>query len=373
MENKIRVGLVEDNALVAEGTRSGLDLMGYIVVGIAASGQQAIDMAEEHRPDIIIMDIKIAGPMDGIDAARIIYQRFQTPIVFLTAFSDDELVARARDVGACGYLVKPYNLTELTAMLEVTHYKAKADRAFQEMQKRTQQLEKAESLARMAGAVAHNYNNALTGVTCNLELVLEEMPVDVGYRDLVQAAYDQSCSAANIGRKMLDYVGQTFRVSENLDLVDLLKSYLAETVESAAIPLEIMEAPLTVYSNPDQLRYVLDVLLSNACESQAEPDGCISIRIGAATGDSIPRQTRAPVDYEPADTNYAFIEVIDKGCGIAPDVIEKIFDPFFSTKFAGRGLGLASALGLIKASNGCITVESQLGHGSRFCVWLPVV
>lgn len=373
MEDKIRVALVEDNVAVAEGTRSGLELEGYEVVGIAASGQQAIDLAEETNPDIIIMDIKIVGPMDGIEAASIIYERWQTPIVFLSAFSDDDLLNRARDVGACGYLVKPFNLTELKAMLEVTHYKAKADRALQAMQERAQKLEKAESLARMAGAVAHNYNNALTGVTCNLELALEEIPADAPFRDIIESAHKQSIDAANIGLKMLDYVGQSFSTAKDLDLVSLCKSYLAEREDFSEIKTEIPDTALVVSSNPEQLGHVLDVLLSNARESLQDATGSIFLRVGLAAGSAIPLQTRAPVDFEPVDKTYVYLEVMDTGCGIAPEDLEKVFEPFYSTKFAGRGLGLASALGLMKVNEGCFTASSELGQGSTFRVWLPLV
>jgi len=373
MESEIRVALVEDNVAMAEGTRTGLELEGYNVVGIAASGQQAIDLVEKTCPDIIIMDINIAGPMDGIEAAGIIYKRFQTPIVFLTACSDDSRVARARSVGACGYLVKPYRITELKAMLEVTHYKAKADRALQEMQARAQKLEKAESLARMAGAVAHNYNNELTGVTCNLELALEMIPVDAAFRDLIEDAHKQSIKAANLGLKMLDYVGQTFCTNKDLDLAALCKNYLLDIGESSNIKADIPDYPLMVCFNPDQLKHVLDVLLHNARESLKNATDLITLQVGQADGNIIPTQVRVPVNFEPLDMAYAYLEVADAGCGIDSNDIEKVFEPFYSTKFAGRGLGLASAIGLIKANEGCITVSSQLGQGSTFRVWLPIV
>ena len=372
MESEIRVALVEDNVAMAEGTRTGLELEGYNVVGIAASGQQAIDLAEKTCPDVIIMDINIAGPMDGIEAADIIYKRFQTPIVFLTACSDDARVARARGVGACGYLVKPYRMTELKAMLEVTHYKAKADRALQEMQARAQKLEKAESLARMAGAVAHNYNNALTGVTCNLELALEMIPADAPFQDLIKSAHEQSIQAANLGLKMLDYVGQTFCTNKDLNFAALCKHYLSDMGESFNIKADIPDYPLMVCFNPDQLKHVLDVLLRNARESLKNSADAITLQVGQADGSIIPTQIRVPVDFEPLDMTYAYLEVADTGCGIAAKDIEKVFEPFYSTKFAGRGLGLASAVGLIKANEGCITVRSQPGQGSRFRVWLPV-
>jgi signal transduction histidine kinase len=269
--------------------------------------------------------------------------------------------------------VKPFSLSELKAMLEVTHYKAKADLAFREMQARAQKLEKAESLARMAGAVAHNYNNALTGVTCNLELALEEIATDAPYRDIIASAHKQSIEAANIGLKMLDYIGQTFSVAENLDVVALCKSYVSGKGDFSDMQTALPDHQIIVCSNPDHICHVLDVLVSNARESSSEPTGAITFKVGQKHSSHIPAKWRVPMDFEPADAVYAYLEVADTGCGIEPNEIEKVFEPFYSTKFAGRGLGLASALGLMKASAGCFTVSSCPGKGSVFCVWLPVV
>jgi signal transduction histidine kinase len=87
----------------------------------------------------------------------------------------------------------------------------------------------------------------------------------------------------------------------------------------------------------------------------------------------IPEARRFPIDCHLQDTIYACLEVADSGCGISSPDIEKIFDPFYSSKFPGRGMGLAVALGIVRAHDGAITVESKPGCGSAFRVFLPVV
>jgi signal transduction histidine kinase len=373
MNTPIRVLIVEDHPMVAEGTKEGLSSFGHTVVGIAATGQQAIELAETQSPDLILMDVRIAGPMDGVEAARIIHQREPVPIVFLTAFSDEKLLDRARCVGASGYLVKPYNLTELHATVEITYYKAKADRALQEMKARAQQAEKAESLARMAGAVAHNYNNIVQAVIGNLELAEEMIPPDQPYSQFVKNAHKSAVAAATLGKRMLDYIGQTYLAPGTVDLAHLCTTYFQTRILPETISLHIIEQPLAVIGDEKQLMHILDILINNAMESIDTPPGKIEVIAGVGQGSDIVKRAHDALTPEPDAASYGYIEVKDTGCGIDKNALGKIFDPFFTTKFSGRGLGLSVATGLTKAGKGYITVESQPGQGSSFCVWFPLI
>jgi len=113
-----RVLVAEDEALIRLDLIEMLSEEGYVVVGEAADGQQAVDQAAALRPDLVIMDVKMPR-MDGIDAASIIAERRIAPVVILTAFSQRELVERARDAGAMAYLVKPFNINDLIPAIEV--------------------------------------------------------------------------------------------------------------------------------------------------------------------------------------------------------------------------------------------------------------
>ena len=98
----------------------------------------------------------------------------------------------------------------------------------------------------------------------------------------------------------------------------------------------------------------------------------IGLTVKTVSHADIPASKRFPIDWQPQEIAYACLEVTDTGCGIADKDIEKIFDPFFSTKFTGRGLGLPVVLGIVKAHSGAVTVESKPGRGSIFRVFLPV-
>ncbi len=113
-----RVLIVEDEDLIAQGLRWRLTAMGYRVVGRAASGEEAIAHADALRPDVVLMDIGLRGGMDGVEAARRIRVRAPVPVIYLSAYTDARTVARARQTGPMGYLLKPVPDQALRATLE---------------------------------------------------------------------------------------------------------------------------------------------------------------------------------------------------------------------------------------------------------------
>ena len=129
---KTRILVVEDELIVAENIKKILEDMGYTVTGLATSGIEAINIAEEDRPDLVLMDIVIQGEMDGIDAANKIRSRFGTPIVYLTAYADDKTLERAKISEPFGYIIKPFEDRELQSNIEMALYKSKMERKLRE-------------------------------------------------------------------------------------------------------------------------------------------------------------------------------------------------------------------------------------------------
>jgi len=120
---KAAIFIVEDEAIVAEDIRETVKKLGYFVCGIARSGEVAIKKVREARPDLVLMDIHLAGPMDGIEAARQIHSRFGIPVIYITAHADDELLERAKVTEPYGYIIKPYDERELHSVIEMAQYK----------------------------------------------------------------------------------------------------------------------------------------------------------------------------------------------------------------------------------------------------------
>ena len=123
-----KILIVDDEVVVAEDIRRQLRALGYLVVGVVASGDEAVRLAGEHRPDLVLMDIKLKGPMDGIDAARTIQSRYGTPVIYLTAFSDEETLERARETLPLAYLIKPFVRSDLRAALELALFRQRVSR-----------------------------------------------------------------------------------------------------------------------------------------------------------------------------------------------------------------------------------------------------
>ncbi len=123
-----KILIVDDEVVVAEDIRRQLRGLGYVVVGVVASGAEAVRLAGEHRPDLVLMDIKLKGPMDGIDAARTIQSQYGTPVIYLTAFSDEETLERARETLPLAYLIKPFVSSDLRAALELALFRQRVSR-----------------------------------------------------------------------------------------------------------------------------------------------------------------------------------------------------------------------------------------------------
>ena len=120
---KQNIMVVEDSVVVSRDIQSRLTNLGYGVAATAVTGQEAIDNAEECRPDLILMDINLKGPMDGVEAAEQIHQRLDIPIVYLTAQSDEGTLKRAKLTGPFGYLLKPFDERDLHTTIEIALFK----------------------------------------------------------------------------------------------------------------------------------------------------------------------------------------------------------------------------------------------------------
>ncbi|MCK4511866.1 response regulator, partial [bacterium] len=235
--------------------------------------------------------------------------------------------------------------------------------------------QKMETIGEMAGGIAHDFNNLLTGVLGNIELGL--LQVERGSpaaRSFTEARVSAE-RAADLSRQMLAYSGKGNFVIEAVD-VNVLVSEIGSLLEvsvskNVALSYDLHRGLPPVVADVTQLHQVLLNLVTNASDSIGDEGGVVAIRTGLRDCDSAYlRETY--LDDNLAEGDYLFIEVTDTGCGMDPETMQRIFDPFFSTKFTGRGLGLASALGIVRGHSGAIKVASGEGSGTTFTVLLPV-
>ncbi len=136
-----RILIVEDQRLIAADLENTLKKLGYVVVGNVASGEEAISKSDQVRPELVLMDVRLRGEMDGIHAAEVIRDRFNLPVVYLTAYADEETILRAKKTTPYGYLVKPFNERELRATIEIAFYTHQMERTLADERARRQGAE----------------------------------------------------------------------------------------------------------------------------------------------------------------------------------------------------------------------------------------
>ena len=250
--------------------------------------------------------------------------------------------------------------------------KAEEDQRNQE--RRALEAQKLESLGLLAGGIAHDFNNLLAAIMGNLDLALLALPPDSPARDDLVAAGVSTKQAAELVQQMLAYSGQSRFTIETLDVGAMLHRTLqmARTTlpAHAQIQLRVPAALPAIEADESQVRQVAMNLIANAAEALENRPGTIELAAGTYAAHEVPAAPLWP--HAPlAAKQYVYVEVTDPGMGIPADQLGKIFEPFYSTKFTGRGLGLPAVLGIVRGHKGAIQVHSVPGQGSTFRVLFP--
>ncbi len=238
-----------------------------------------------------------------------------------------------------------------------------------------QQAQKVESLARMAGAIAHHFNNQLAVVMMNLELAGDDPAASAQYH---AHAAEATRRAADVSGLLLTYLGQSSGNHAPLDLVDTCRHTLpllrAAMPAHVCLDTDLRQPGPAVNGNPHELELLLANLVTNAWEAVGDLESTVRVSVTTVQGAEIPAARRFSAGWKPRDQPYACLEVTDTGCGIDGQELDRIFDPFFTNKFTGRGLGLPVVLGILHAHSGGLVVDSRRGRdsGSTFRVYLPV-
>lgn len=243
----------------------------------------------------------------------------------------------------------------------------------QELEKRVLQAQKLESLGVMAGGIAHDFNNLLVVIMGNSDLVGSMLESGTRERELVNEIENASRRAAELCQQMLAYSGHTTFESKIFDLSTLVEEMThllrASITQRAQVEYRFESGLPFIAGDPTQVRQVIMNLIVNASEAVGDSGGNIQVKTGS--GLFTPGDGKHGIDVAKAGL-HVYLEVRDDGCGMTEDVLERIYDPFFSTKFTGRGLGLASILGIMRACGGGIGIKTAPGQGSTFQVLFPV-
>ena len=250
-----------------------------------------------------------------------------------------------------------------------------ADEERRRLEKRLHEAERLEGLGLLAGGIAHDFNNLLVGVVSNVDLMLEDATLTDDVREGLTLVRRAGLSAADLTRQMLIYAGQGRTVFEPVDLnaavteaIELLRGRMPKR---PVLEVALGEALPAVAADRVQIQQVVANLVLNASEAIGDASGKIEVStrvedLDAAKLDGFAHRA----DAEPG--RFVVLRAVDTGPGIDPGTLVRIFDPFYTTKFAGRGLGLASVLGIVRAHRGALHVESEVGRGTRFEIAWPL-
>ena len=258
---------------------------------------------------------------------------------------------------------------DLEASFARLHAEVEHRERLQSQLARSQRL---ESLGLLAGGIAHDFNNLLAVVVGHASLLLGA--AGPALRESLEAILAAGDRAQLLSSQLLAYAGRRERRAVPLDLGDEVGE-IAELARSALhadveLVIEPAPEPTLVLADRAQLQQVVLNLLVNASDAMKETGGTVRVQLGARALTAAAASELEPATARPA-LAYAFVRVSDEGCGMDRDTLSHVFDPFFSTKGAGRGLGLAAALGIARSHGGGFAVESEAGRGTVFTLFLP--
>ncbi len=272
------------------------------------------------------------------------------------------LDSKGKMYGVCGIS------TDITERVRV----AEEQRAFES---KLQAAQKLESLGVLAGGIAHDFNNLLVGILGNADLALDTPGLDDDARESLRDIQSAAEAAGGLCKQLLAYSGRAQLQLAPVDVSALVNTITRLVAVSAAkkARFECDLAPRLpmIEADSTQVVQVLMNLLTNASEAIVEPAGTISLktRLVEHVGGKLEHQV---VGAELGPGRYVCIEVEDSGVGMSEETMRRLFEPFYTTKFTGRGLGLAAVAGIMRGHEGAMTLESRQGKGTRFTALFPV-
>lgn len=260
----------------------------------------------------------------------------------------------------------------LRVVLDLTERIVTARRQ-QELERDLQRSQALQSLAVMAGGVAHDFNNLLCGVVGNAQIAQRKVPPDAPalLSHCLGEILNFAGEAAQLSKQMLAYAGKRSLAIEalqiNAEITSALRLLHATVASKARLVLELEDGLPEVAADGFQVRQVVTNLVLNALDAMDGKRGVLTMRTEHL---SLEGEQAKRYSLEPGD--YVKLAVEDTGAGIAPEARERLFEPFFSTKAPGRGMGLAAAAGIVRTHHGWLGVDCTSERGTRFGMVLPI-
>ena len=379
--------IVDDSAnsrLVLKDLLKAAGFQDIVLAGSAVEAFQILGVAngvavDPTEFDLVLLDV-LMPDIDGIGACRRIRATEalkDLPIVMVTGQEEGASLEQAFAAGATDYITKPVNKVQLRARVAAAlDLKREIDSrkfAYKELEKQLIRSQQLASIGQLVGGVAHDFNNVLTLMMGYSQMGLNKLDPEDSLHEPLTQLVKAAEHAASLTKQLLAMSRVQSTVSGPLDLnalvVDtskMLSRVLGENVELTTV---LLEKPLQICVDQTQIEQILLNLAVNARDVM--PGGgklTIETSISELRGNIGGKNEETPL------SEYALLSVSDTGSGMTDEVKSKIFEPFFTTKDAGKGtgLGLATCYSIVQDNGGYLEVESQLGEGSTFRVYLPL-
>lgn len=264
-----------------------------------------------------------------------------------------------------------YSLQIFASRASAEIQRLQADRENRELQHQVQLAQKMESLGILASGLAHDFNNVLQAIRGYSAMAADSAVPESERHELIGRVDHVVANGAELCNRLLAYAGKSMRQNTVCDINRIVKDSV-DIVQAARaerrITTRLADESLCIWGDPAQMIQVVLNLLTNAVDSMDESAGSIVVST-EKTANSALRETGLRPD---TDSDCAMIHVTDEGCGIPSADGDRIFDPYFTTKGDGRGIGLAAVAGIVKSHSGDITFRSELNSGTTFTLALPI-
>ena len=372
----IRALVVEDDPLDATQVRRSLAPGSgplRISVELVSTLAHALDRLDKQATDVVLLDLNLPDS-EGVDTVRRVRERSaNVPIVVLSGDEDDGTALAALRYGAQDYLGK---LEVTTALLRrVVVYaaeRASMERDRDVLRERLFRASKLESLGTLAGGLGHDFNNLLTVILLSAEGLRDDLREQPADRALLAVILEACELATRITRQLVASSGAAAGVLAPLDLsltVHQIERLLVGVApRNSRIGLQLdAELPWICGSTTEIQQLVLNLVV-NGTEALKGEAGDVTVSTRAVMVDEDEAGELIPGTEFAAGPAVA-LDVTDTGCGMDRDTLSRIFEPFFSTKLCGRGLGLAAVLGIVRSHGAALRVRSRPGAGSTFRVY----
>ena len=383
-----KILIVEDEPLEAEYLKLNLQKSGHQVLDVVSTGEEAIDIAEQNCVDFLIVDIVLAGEIDGIETVRLIHEKHDIPTIFVTSYASEDLLARAEQVRPFAYLLKPYRQRELEFIISMSLARVEVERGLLEQKRvaeikrqriqkdlviqeqRLRHSQKMDALGELTSGVAHDYNNMLGVVLGYAELLGAELNNQPKLSKYVHQILQAGERGAKLTNKLLAFSRKKIVDADMLDLnatllshQDMLQKTLTPRIK---LNLELTENLWFVFIDTSDL---IDAIVNLSINAMHATEG---------KGQLTMQTSNLHINTSNADElmlnagDYVQFAITDTGGGMDEETKKQVFEPFFSTKGdKGTGLGLSQVYGFVQRCGGTIKLHSELDQGTRFELFFP--